>query len=79
MTVFINAKELSTSLPTIIAQSRRGVRFTVLYRNRPVFQVVPLTATAGDLKGDPLYRAKPLGRSKNGPSAAEHDLVLYAK
>jgi len=33
----------------------------------------------GDLKDDPLYQAKPLGRSTDGRRAADHDSVLYGK
>jgi hypothetical protein len=52
----------------------------VLYRSRPTFLVIPVDAAihcGGDLKNDPLYRAKPLGRSSDGRSAAEHDALLY--
>ena len=82
MNTVINAKELRAGLPKVVQQVRRGVRFTVLYRSRPAFQVVPIHApdqTAGELKDDPLYRAKPLGRSADGRSAADHDDVLYGR
>jgi hypothetical protein len=61
---------------------RHGARFTVLYRSRPAFQVVPVDDAPGagdDVENDPLYRAKPLGRSTDGRSAADHDSVLYRK
>lgn len=64
----------------MVAKVRRGARFTVLYRSRPAFQVIPVDAathTGGDLKDDPLYQAKPLGRSTDGRRAAEHDALLY--
>ncbi len=35
------------------------------------------TAKATDLEREPLYRAKGLGRSKDGRSAADHDEILY--
>ena len=62
-------KELRASLPEVVEKVRRGARFTVLYRSRPAFQVVPMdaaTGALGDLKDDPLYHAKPLGRSTTG-------------
>ncbi len=80
MNEIINTKKLRASLPEVVAKVRRGARFTVLYRSRPAFQVIPVDAapiSEGDLNEDPLYRAKPLGRSTDGPSAAEHDLLLY--
>jgi antitoxin (DNA-binding transcriptional repressor) of toxin-antitoxin stability system len=80
MNTVINAKELRASLPEVVKKVRRGARFTVLYRSRPAFQVIPMdgaTELTGDLKLDPLYRAKPLGRSEDGHSAAEHDALLY--
>jgi antitoxin (DNA-binding transcriptional repressor) of toxin-antitoxin stability system len=82
MNTLINAKELRASLPAIVGKVRRGARFTVLYRSRPAFQLVPVdatTETAGDLAGDSLYHAKPTGRSTDGRSAADHDSVLYRK
>lgn len=82
MNKLINAKELRASLPRVVEKVRHGARFTVLYRSRPAFQVVPVDAsegTAADLEQDPLYRAKPVGRSRDGRSAADHDAVLYRK
>jgi antitoxin (DNA-binding transcriptional repressor) of toxin-antitoxin stability system len=82
MNTRINAKELRASLPPIVGKARRGARFTALYHNRPAFQVVPVDAgpePAGDLTSDSLYRAKPLGRSAGGRSAADHDSLLYRK
>jgi antitoxin (DNA-binding transcriptional repressor) of toxin-antitoxin stability system len=80
MNVVINAKELRATLPDVVAKVRRGARFTVLYRSRPAFQVVPVDA-AGEpedsLQTDPLYRARPVGRSTDRRSAADHDAVLY--
>jgi antitoxin (DNA-binding transcriptional repressor) of toxin-antitoxin stability system len=82
MNTMINAKELRASLPEVVEKVRRGARFTVLYRSRPAFQLVPIDASAGalgDLKDDPLYQAKPLGRSTDGRRAADHDSILYPK
>jgi antitoxin (DNA-binding transcriptional repressor) of toxin-antitoxin stability system len=80
MNTLINAKELRASLPKLVEKVRRGARFTVLYRSRPAFQVVPVDAAPGtrsDLESDPLYRAKPVGRSTDGRTAADHDRSLY--
>ena len=82
MNTMISAKELRASLPEVVEKVRRGARFTVLYRSRPAFQLVPVDASAGalgDLKDDPLYQAKPLGRSTDGRRAADHDSILYPK
>ena len=82
MNSIINAKELRGSLPKVVQKVRRGARFTVLYRSRPAFQVIPVDAGAyplGKLEDDPLYRAKPLGRSNDGQSAADHDRLLYGR
>jgi antitoxin (DNA-binding transcriptional repressor) of toxin-antitoxin stability system len=80
MNTVINAKELRASLPAVVEKVRRGARFTVLYRSRPAFQVIPVdvaTHPKDDLEDDPLYRAKALGRSTDGRSAADHDTSLY--
>jgi len=82
MHTVINAKELRSGLPQVVRQVRRGMRFTVLYRSRPAFQVVPVDASenpTGELAQDPLYRAKALGRSADGRRAADHDALLYAR
>jgi antitoxin (DNA-binding transcriptional repressor) of toxin-antitoxin stability system len=82
MNTFISAKQLRASLPEVVSKVRRGARFTVLYRSRPAFQVVPVDmvqAAATPLDDEPLYRAKPVGRSRDGLSAAEHDRLLYEK
>lgn len=41
MHTVINAKELRQRLPEVVKQVGRGVRFTVLYRSRPAFDIVP--------------------------------------
>jgi antitoxin (DNA-binding transcriptional repressor) of toxin-antitoxin stability system len=82
MNTVINAKELRSTLPQVVQKVRRGMRFTVLYRSRPAFQVVPVDASespTGEVAEDPLYRAKPLGRSVDGRSAADHDALLYGR
>jgi antitoxin (DNA-binding transcriptional repressor) of toxin-antitoxin stability system len=82
MNTVINAKELRASLPALVGKVRRGARVTVLYRSRPAFQVVPVDdapSGACDVEKDPLYRAKPLGRSTDGRFAADHDSMLYRK
>ena len=82
MNVPINAKRLRASLPDVVKRVQKGTRFTVIYRSRPAFQIIPvgdgerLTAA---LEDDPLYRAGPLGRSSDGRSAAEHDQDLYGR
>jgi prevent-host-death family protein len=82
MNTMINAKELRASLPELVQKVRRGARFTVLYRSRPAFRVVPVDSAPGataELEGDPLYHAKPVGRSTDGRAAADHDSHLYGK
>lgn len=80
MNVSINAKRLRASLPQVVERVRKGTRFTVIYRSRPAFQIVPMDADVGDqvsLTDDPLYRAKPVGHSRDGRRAADHDSLLY--
>jgi prevent-host-death family protein len=82
MNTLINAKELRATLPAVVEKVRRGARYTVVYRSRPAFQLIPVedsSAPASDLAGDPLYRAAALGRSTDGGTAADHDRLLYAK
>lgn len=76
----INAKELRASLPKVVERVRRGARFTVIYRSRPAFRIVPVDDSAEDvtpLASDPLFRAKAVGRSVDGSCAERHDGVLY--
>ena len=76
----INAKQLRASLPETVERVRRGERFTVLYRSRPAFRMVPVTEDAGNLpplEADPIYRAPGLGRSGDRNSARNHDKILY--
>ena len=82
MSTTINAKELRASLPKLVERVRKGARFVVIYRSRPAFQIVPVDDSEvprTPLEGDPLYRAKPVGRSTDGRPAAEHDDVLYGR
>lgn len=82
MNTLINAKALRASLPEIVGKVRRGARFTVLYRSRPAFQVVPVDSQpmeVEDVENDPLYQVHPVGRSRDGGSAADHDRLLYGK
>lgn len=80
MNFTINAKQLRASLPKLVERVRKGARFTVLYRSRRAFQIVPVDESETPrtpLDADPLYRAKAVGRSTDGRTAAEHDTVLY--
>ena len=80
MNYTINANELRASLPKLVERVRKGARFTVLYRSRRAFQIVPideLETPRVPLDADPLYRAGAVGRSTDGRAASEHDLVLY--
>ena len=81
MNVSINAKELRSSLPEVVERVRRGTRFTVIYRSRPAFHIVPVTnlQPSGPLAEDPLYRAEAVGRSRDGRAASDHDAVLYGR
>jgi prevent-host-death family protein len=79
MTFSINAKQLRASLPEVVRRVQRGARYTVIYRSRPAFQIVPVDqpAATGPLQDDPLYQAPALGRSSDGRTAADHDAALY--
>lgn len=82
MNVSINAKRLRASLPDVVERVRKGARFTVVYRSRPAFQIVPVNETEQSpvpLAEDPLYRARPVGRSSDKRTAADHDSLLYRR
>lgn len=82
MNLTINAKELRASLPRLVERVRKGAKFTVIYRSRPAFQILPINESSpspAPLESDPLYRAKPLGRSTDGRTAADHDADLYSR
>jgi antitoxin (DNA-binding transcriptional repressor) of toxin-antitoxin stability system len=82
MNVPINAKRLRATLPEVVERVRRGTRFTVIYRSRPAFQIVPVN-DAGDasvpLTDDPLYQAEAVGSSVDGRTSADHDAILYPR
>jgi len=76
----INAKELRTHLADVVAQVKQGDRFTVLYRSRPAFEIVPVGESGvreGPPDGDSLYQAEPVGASDSGDAARMHDRVVY--
>ncbi len=80
--ISINAKQLRASLPQVVERVRKGARFTVLYRSRPAFQIVPAgepEASPGPLADDSLYHARAVGRSNDGRTAADHDAALYGR
>lgn len=82
MTTTISAKELRASLPEVVARVRKGARYTVIYRSRPAFRIVPVDDAAAPslpLEEDPLYRAPALGRSRDGLTSKDHDAVLYPR
>jgi prevent-host-death family protein len=76
----ISAKELRTHLGDVVSKVRHGGRFTVLYRSRPAFDIVPVgesTIREGPPDEDSLYRAGPVGSSVSGDVARNHDEELY--
>ena len=78
----INAKQLRASLPEIVRKARQGTRFTVIYRSRPAFRIVPVEESKNlklPLSSDGLYHAPAVGRSRDGVSAKDHDKVLYGR
>lgn len=82
MNVPINAKRLRASLPEVVERVRKGARFTVIYRSRPAFQIVPVNDTGGEpvpLNADPLYGAEAVGSSADGLTSTDHDAVLYRR
>lgn len=82
MNVSINAKRLRATLPDVVERVRKGTRFTVIYRSRPAFQIVPVgdeASAATSLSDDTLYRARPVGASRDGRTSADHDAILYPR
>ena len=65
----------------IIDRVRKGEDFTVLYRSRPAFRIVPLSGvfSHGIAEDDSLYRAEAVGRSDDGLTAEHHDRSLYGE
>lgn len=82
MNITINAKQLRASLPKLVERVSRGARFTVLYRSRRAFQIVPVDEADTPrvaLQSDPLYRAKAVGSSSDGKASSDHDAILYGR
>jgi antitoxin (DNA-binding transcriptional repressor) of toxin-antitoxin stability system len=82
MNVAINAKRLRATLPEVVERVRKGTRFTMIYRSRPVFQIVPVNASEHapvGLSDDSLYRAGAVGRSTDRRTATDHDRTLYGR
>ncbi len=82
MSEIINAKTLRHQLARIVARVRKGEDFTVLYRSRPAFRIVPVhgaVSELGDLEDDPLYQSEAVGHAGDGLTAADHDGLLYGK
>ena len=80
MPEIINAKQLRERLHDVVQKVRQGKRFTVLYRSRPAFDIVPVGIPPLDrisLESDTLYQAPAVGASKSGDAAVRHDAVLY--
>ena len=80
--VTINVKQLHEEMPRVIRAVRQGKRVNVTYRKKPVFSIGPSEPEAKPakpwkLEDDPLYKAKPLGRSSDGRAARDHDKILY--
>lgn len=82
MATTINAKDLRASLPEVVRRVRRGDRFTVIYRSRPAFRIVPVDEpdeVPTTPEQDSLYKAPAVGRSTDGRCAADHDDLLYGR
>ena len=82
MSIPINAKDLRALLPELVKRVRRGDRFTVIYRSRPAFQIVPVDESEAEdasAATDSLYQAPAVGRSRDGHAAADHDEVIYRR
>jgi prevent-host-death family protein len=79
----ITARDLRIDLPRIVKRVQKGERFTVVYRSRPAFRLVPVDDVAergiAPLEDDPIYGAKALGRSEDGLTSQDHDAVLYRR
>lgn len=80
MSEIINAKTLRRDLAKIVERVSRGVRFTVLYRSRPAFDIVPVDSSELNLvspEGDSVFGASAVGSSKDGRASTDHDELLY--
>ncbi|MBU1151257.1 hypothetical protein KJ632_00335 [Patescibacteria group bacterium] len=65
MTKLIGIKELQTNTKKIREESAKGVRFIVMYRSKPVFEINPVVQNvefAADLKASGLYTDEFAGR-----------------
>lgn len=77
---FLSAKQLRQGLKDVVEKVKHGERFTVLYRSRPAFDIVPVGTPPIEtvpLESDPLYRSPPVGDSGSGDAAMNHDDLLY--
>lgn len=80
MATVINTKQLRQRLGEIVRGARKGARYTVLYRSRPAFDILPVGARAAPtapIEEEPLFGAPALGRSRNGRAARDHDRIAY--
>jgi antitoxin (DNA-binding transcriptional repressor) of toxin-antitoxin stability system len=71
---------LRAQLPQLVERVRKGARFTVLYRSRPAFRIVPMDDAPTKLcplEEDPIYKMKAVGRSADDRTAEDHDKVIY--
>ena len=79
--IVINTKELRATLKQVIEGVARGCRYTVLYRSRPAFRIVPVEeaehAEPIPLERDPLYKAEALFSSETGDLGERHDEIIY--
>ncbi|WP_419161692.1 type II toxin-antitoxin system Phd/YefM family antitoxin [Candidatus Palauibacter sp.] len=79
MSSTINVKTLRHEMGRIIERVRKGEDFTVLYRSRPAFRIVPVDGRfdSGSGEEDSLYGAAAIGSSTDGLAAQDHDRILY--
>lgn len=77
----INVKTLRHEMRRVVERVKRGEHFTVLYRSRPAFRIVPLHGgvALGPLEDDSLYGAEAVGRSTDGLPSADHDRILHGR
>ena len=81
MPTTINVKTLRYEMRRIIERVKRGEHFTVLYRSRPAFRIVPLhgEVALGRPEDDALFAAEAVGRSTDGLTSSDHDRILYGR
>ena len=82
MNIPINAKRLRATLPDVVERVRKGTRFTVIYRSRPAFQIVPVDDQAARrfrLRTTHSIVLEPVGSSDDGRTSVDHDAVLYPR